>query len=510
MFKSNTYLFLFVIGFKFLIAQNPIASANSTSSKQIEIKQAGSLSFDREKHDAKVLSGNVICAHEGALLYCDTAYIYSESNRMVARGNILITKGDSIRVTGSNLIYDGKTKIATLERNVKVVERDMTLTTNLLTFNLFTSIANYYNGGTLVNKQNTLVSEHGHYYSTSKEATFQQDVVLTNPQYTMKCDTLRYKLPNKTAYFIGPTIITSQSDYIYCENGWYDTNKEKSAFSKNALLVTSQQKLKGDSLIYDRLLKYGRAFGNVTMIDTSQRSIVFGDYIEYREFNSEAFVTKRALYARILENDTLFLSADTLYHKDLDSVNNFLNAFHHVKIYKSDFQAVCDSATMNTKDSLMQLFRNPLMWTNRSQVTGKLIQVDVNKNQLKGFRIEGKALLIQQFDSLRPKMFNQLAGKKLEGLISSDTLRRVIVRGNAEILYYPNNKNKPMGLNQTTCNEIFMWFKNGEVDRVTLKPKSTGKVDPLKTVDIENAKLKGFNWQYEKRPKSRFEIRAKK
>jgi lipopolysaccharide export system protein LptA len=510
MFKNRTYIKFFFVGCWSFIIQNTSTAQVNSSSKQIEIKQAGSLSFDKEKNDAKVLSGNVICAHEGALLYCDTAYIYSETNRMVARGNVLITKGDSIRVTGTNLVYDGKTRIATLERNVKVVERDMTLTTNLLTFNLLTSIANYYNGGTLVNKQNTLISKHGHYYSSSKEATFQQDVVLTNPQYTMKCDTLRYKLPNKTAYFIGPTIITSKSDYIYCENGWYDTNKEKSAFSKNALLVTSQQKLKGDSLVYDRTLKFGKAFGNVTMIDTAQRSIVFGDYIEYKEFKSEAFVTKRALYARILDKDTLFLAADTLYHVDLDSVNNFLNAFHRVKIYKQDIQAVCDSASMNTKDSLLQLFKNPLLWSDRSQVSGKLIQVDVTKNQVRGFRIDGKAMMIQQLDSLHLNMFNQLAGKKLEGLVSSDTLRRIIVRGDAEILYYPKNKNSPTGLDQTSCKEIFMWFKHGEVERVTLKPKSVGKIDPLKTVDIENAKLKGFNWQYDKRPKSRFEIRAKK
>ena len=506
MFKRrfNIFLFFVITGFSWL----GNSAQTQQKSKQIEIKHAESLSYDSEKNNARVLSGNVICEHEGALLYCDTAYIYSETNQMLARGHILITKGDSIRVTGDRLIYEGKTRVATLENNVKCVEKDMTLTTNLLTFDVGSSVANYYNGGTIVNKENTLVSKRGHYYSATKEATFKEDVVLTNPDYKMNGDTLKYRIPTKTAYFLGPTIILSKSDYIYCENGWYDTDKEKAAFSKNALLVTSQQKLRGDSLVYDRTLKHGRAYRNVTLTDTSQKSVIYGDYIDYKELQSEAFVTKKALYARILEKDTLFIAADTLYHKDLDSVNNFLNAFHHVKIYKKDLQAICDSASMNTKDSLLQLFETPVLWGANSQSTSKIIKVDIGKNNIKGFRLEGKAFLIQQVDSLNPDKFNQLSGRTINGIITNDTVRRIIVTGNAEILYYPKNKNKIMGLNRTTSAEIYLWQKNGELERVSLKPKTDGVIDPLKTVDIENAKLKGFNWQYNKRPKSRFELHS--
>ncbi len=505
MFKVPACILLFFILTVSVVAQTSSKPAPE-SKKQIEILNADNLNFDQSKNNAKILSGNVKCAHEGALLYCDTAYIYSETNKMVARGHILITKGDSIRVTGDRLLYDGKTRIATLENNVKCVEKDMTLTTNLLTFDVGASVANYYNGGTIVNKENTLVSKNGHYYSATKEATFHFDVVLTNPDYKMNSDTLKYKIPTRTSYFLGPSIILSKTDYIYCENGWYDTNKEKAAFSKNALLITSQQKLRGDSLVYDRALKYGRAFRNVSLVDTSQKSIIYGDYVEYRELKSEALVTKRAIYARILEDDTVFIAADTLYHRDIDSVNNFLNAFHHVKIYKKDLQAMCDSASMSTHDSLLQLFNTPVLWSTNSQATAKIIKVDIGKNKLKGFHLEGKAFLIQQVDSLNKDKFQQLSGKTIDGIISEDTIRRVIVTGNAEILYYPKNKAKLMGLNKTTCTEIYMWFKKGEIDKVTMKPRTEGNIDPLRTVDLENAKIKGFNWQYNKRPRSRFEL----
>src|SRR5688572_28117659 len=123
------------------------AQDKKSGSRTIRILNAESWSFDKEKQEAQVLTGNVRCEHEGTLLNCDTALIYEKANRMVASGHILITKGDSIRVTGDKLVYEGKERIATLRHNVKCVEKDMVLTTELLTFDVRRSVANYYNGG---------------------------------------------------------------------------------------------------------------------------------------------------------------------------------------------------------------------------------------------------------------------------------------------------------------------------------------------------------------------------
>lgn len=521
MLNKISYILIFLfISFSFLAqtkkvvkeAPKQVAVTTKTQApvaKTINIKHANSLSFDQDKSNAKVLTGNVVCEHDGAILNCDSALIYDGESKMQATGHIVITKGDSITVTGEKLFYDGKTKMATLQNSVTCIEKDMVLTTNLLTFDVGNSIANYYDGGKIVNKENTLVSKNGHYYSATKDLAFHYDVELTNPEYKMKSDTLRYNTITKTAFFLGPSIIISKTDYIYCENGYYDTDKELGQFSINALLVTSQQKLTGDSLFFDRNTKVGRAFRNVRLIDTAQKSIIYGGYAEFKEKRSEALVTINPVYARIVDNDTLFIAADTLYHRDLDSVDNFLNAYHHVKIFKSDMQARADSASLNTKDSLLQLFRNPVLWTNRSQATAKLIKVYLGKNTVNGFKLESNSFLIQQVDSTSIDKFNQLSGRSIEGLIRNDTIRKVIILGNAEALYYVKNKNSIAGLNKTKCTEINMWFKNEDIDRVTLKPDVDGAITPIKDVNPETTKLKGFNWQYDKRPKSRQELHFK-
>lgn len=475
--------------------------------KTIQIKNANTMRYDRNISEANFLIGNVICEHDGTILNCDTALLFEKENRLEAMGHILISKGDSITVTGQKLFYDGKTKMATLSGSVVCAEKDMVLSTNLLTFDVGNSIANYYEGGTIVNKENTLKSKNGHYYSLTKELAFHYDVELLNPDYIMNSDTLLYNTTNKTAYFLGPSIITSKKDYIYCRNGWYDTEKEQAQFSKDALLVTKDQKLKGDSLFYDRTNQFGKAFKNVILVDTGQKSVLFGDYVEYHQKNSHALVTKKATYARIIDGDTLFIAADTLLHYNVDSVNNFLNAYHHVKLYKKDIQAQADSAIGNTKDSLIQLFKAPMFWSNQSQATARTIKVFLKDSTIKSLRFEGNAFLIQLVDSLDsvPK-YNQLLGKTIDAFFNKDTLRKAIINGNAQILYYVTNKNKPLGLNKTTCENINLWFNNNNISRVTTSSETDGNVDPLKEIDISNARLKGFTWLYKSRPKSRFDL----
>lgn len=493
------YLFYFVILTK-LGAQTTLVKSDG---KLIEVKHATKLIYDKGAVNAKILTGNVVCEHEGSVLSCDTAYLYDDK-RMKARGHISIVKGDSIFVTGNKLDYESSTKLAVLEGNVRCIEKDMVLTTEYLTFDISKSVANYYNGGKIVNKENILVSKNGHYYSKTKDLAFHYEVELTNPDYKMKSDTLRYNTVSKISYFLGPSLITSKDDYIYCENGWYDTEKEISQFSRNALLVTKQQKLKGDSLVYDRKLKIGKAYNHVQLIDTSQKSILYGNYIEYHQKGAKAWATQQPIYARIIENDTLFLGADTLFHTDVDSVHNFLNAYRHVKLFKKDMQAICDSATFSTKDSLIQLYRFPFLWSQNSQASAKHISLVVGNKTIKSFRLENNAFLINRVDS--SDMFSQTSAKTIDGFLRQDTIRKAIVKSNSEMYYFVKNKGKIMALNKTVCEDVTIYFTKGDVQQATFIQKPNSNITPIKEVNLKEVRLKGFNWQPEKKPRSRYDL----
>jgi lipopolysaccharide export system protein LptA len=499
-----TFLLLFFLCISF--AQTKSKVITTKQEKYIKVNHANRLLFDKTSgNEAQRLIGAVECEHDGAKMFCDSAYLYN-NKKLDAFGHISIIKGDSIFVYGDSLSYDANTKLANLKGNVRCIEKDMILTTTILVYDMAKSVASYYNGGVIVNKENTLTSKNGHYYSASKDLSFHYDVVLTNPDYKMRSDTLRYNTVNKTAYFIGPTIITSKENYIYCENGWYDTDKEISRFSKNALINSKDQKLYGDSIFYDRKKGYGRVIKNIRIIDTTNKSIITGNFAEHFEKTNRSIVSGRAIYGKRIENDTLFLCADTLNYNKPDSLHSFIKAFRNVKIYKSDLQGICDSLGYSLHDSLLKLYNSPVLWTNNGQVTAKQINVTAGERGVSFFELNNNAVLIQKSDSLDENKFNQISGKRIEGFFANDTIRKLNVNGNAQIIYYVKQKGKYTGVNKTICSNLSVWFNSDGVNKATFRNKPESIVYPLIEIDDKEMRIKNFVWLENKRPKNKADL----
>lgn len=250
----------------------------------------------------KINGRNVIKVYKGVFkqdfstLRSDSAYFYREENAFDAFGNVNINQGDTLNIYSDKLNYDGNTKIAILTDNVKMVDRDATLTTNYLTYNTATRIGTYTNGGKLINKDNVLTSKNGYYFAKSRDSYFRYDVVLTTIDAIIKTDTLRYNTGTRISYFYGPTNIYGKkdNDTLYTENGQYNTVVEQAAFGKNNLYKQGTKSLKGDSLFYDRLKGYGRAVKNITFVDREQKITLKGDLATYFRADERTLVTQYA------------------------------------------------------------------------------------------------------------------------------------------------------------------------------------------------------------------------
>lgn len=292
---------------------------SSYSQKKIEILNAGSLRFDKNLgFGAKRLIGNVELKQENTLMFCDSAYFY-ENNSLDAFGHVHIQQNDSIHLYGDSLHYIGNTKKAILKSNVIVNKGDMQLTTDILNYDVSTSVGYYTTSARIDNKDNVLTSKQGYFFAKKNELNFKKDVVLTSSnkkdeseKFVVNSDTMRYNTSSKITYFLGPTTIKSKENMIYCEDGWYDTFNDLSRFSKNSYILTKEQKMFGDSLYYDRKKGVGRAVKNVQIIDTTQNINIKGDYAIHNELKDLSIVTGNALLTQIYDKDTLYLHADTL------------------------------------------------------------------------------------------------------------------------------------------------------------------------------------------------------
>ncbi len=474
--------------------------------KKIRILKANSLQYDKEIKDAQQLIGNVLFEHDSAYMYCDTALLYVANNSFEAFSNVRIEQGDSIRMTGDSVTYSGEDKIARLKGNIHFTDGKLQLVTDQLDYDLNTKVGYYTNGATITSLENNnvLISKIGSYQSESKTLFFKDSVKLTNPKYVIESDTLTYNTVSEVANFHGATTIISDSNYIYCEHGWYDTKNEKSAFWQNSYLETKEQKLSGDSIFYDRSLGIGEAFGNVLIQDTTNKVDIQGGYAFYNEITDSSLVTDCPLFTQYFEKDTLYLIADTLSIKQDTTLNlNVFRAYHNVLLYKLDLQASCDSLIYSEIDSMMYFMNTPIIWSDENQLTGKRIDISTYGGVIEHMYIDKKATIISEADSTGSN-FNQIQGKSIEGFFNKDNkLETVFVRGNGEVIYFMGEDKKPVtDINHTQCAEMKITLKKNEIDKIKFYTKPTASLNAIADVNKEDRKLSNFNWDLSKRPYS--------
>jgi len=474
---------------------------------KIQIINSNTLEYDELKGDKiRRLIGEVIFKHDSVYLYCDSAYMYA-NNTIDAFSNVHIEQGDSLDIYADLLKYNGNSKLAELHHNVKMTDKIMVLKTERLDYNMKSNVSYYTNGGKIKDPENDLTSIKGYYFSQSKTLFFKDSVELINENYTIYCDTLKYRTITKIAYFYGPTKIISDENTIYCNYGWYDTEKELSQFSKKAKLESKDQVLKADSLYYDRNKGYGQSFKNISLTDTTKDIIIKGDYAEFFRKKDSTMVTGNALLIQLMEDDSLFLHADTLMAMYDSSKNGrVLFAYHHVKVYKTDLQAACDSLVYSFYDSTMKFYTEPVIWSEENQLTADFITLNLTSNSIDSLNLYDNAFITSEVDS---QNFNQVKGKQMVGYFKDNAINRMFVYGNGQSIYYAledEESNNILGINKADCTNMILRFKKNKAQQITFLTEPAATLYPVEKFPKEELFLKGYNWQDHRRPKSKNDI----
>jgi lipopolysaccharide export system protein LptA len=452
---------------------------------------------------AQRLIGDVVFFHNGAEMYCDSAYYYANENMFDAFSNILINQGDTMNLYGDFLHYKGNTKLADITGKVKLVNRETTLTTEVLEYDLGNSVGFYQNHAFVVNKENTLESKKGFYYSHSKIYRFVDSVVITTPDYIIYSDTVNYNTITQTAYLFGPSNIIGDSSHVYCEKGWYDTKNDISELRQNAWAKNKNQTIKGNYIYYDKKSGEGRARSKVEIIDSDKSVILRGNQAKYNELTEYAFMTDSAQFIQITDTDSLFLHADTLQTYPDTSGKKILMAFHHAKFYRINVQGMCDSLVYTFSDSIARLYQNPVLWTENKQISAELISLLTKNQQIERMILKKTSFIISQEDS---NSFNQIKGKDMDCFFVNNQLQRIEVIGNGQAVYYVPDGPDIVGVNKIECSNMTLLFTDGQMSRINFYVNPVGVLYPLEKAPENELKLKGFQWLNLQRPYSKTDI----
>jgi hypothetical protein len=361
-------------------------------------------------------------------------------------------------------------------------------------------------GGILTQEETRLTSGRGKFFVNTEIFHFMDSVVITNPQYTIYTDSLKYDTKLDISYFYGPTEIINDERYIYCEKGWYDTQKEISLVTDHAYLEEEGRTLKGDTLYYESAAGFGRANSNVELIDTSQNMILKGNYGLYYSDQDYALVTDSALMIQVDGTDTMYVHADTLrslQNPDTLVDSRILKAYYRVKIFRPDIQVMCDSLVYIEADSTFDFFGEPVLWSDENQLTASHIRVLMVDQKLHRMQLTGVAFVTSQKDSVK---FDQMRGKEMTGYFTDNKLSKILVNGNGQTIYYAEDRDVIVGVNKTDCTDLIIYLKNNKIVRVNYIQKPNGTYYPLELLPPEESRLSDFKWVSEWRPMNYMDV----
>ena len=474
---------------------------------KVYLIHSNTLSFDKAvKPDAQILNGDVCFRHDSSYMYCDSAYFFEQTNSLEAFSNVRMEQGDTLFVYGDYLFYDGNTQVAYLRENVRMENGQVTLFTDSLNYERIPNIGYYFEGGLIVDSLNQLSSFYGQYSPETKLAVFNDSVQVENPDFTLYSDTLHYDTESKVATILGPSVIVSDSGTIHTSRGWYDTVNNTSLLLDQSQVESGEKILIGDSIFYNRDTGMGEVYGNMSLIDTAQHVTLQGEYGYYNEQTGYAFATDSARFLEYSQGDTLFLHADTLQMVTVDSVYREIKAYYGVRFYRIDMQGVCDSMQFNTRDSVLYMYTEPVLWNEQYQLYGDTIAIYMNDSTIEYAHVIQFAFAAQHVDS---SYYNQLKGNDLKAYFEGQAVHQIDVAGNAESIFYPLEKDgAKVGMNETKSGFLTIWVKDNKLDKLKIWPSPVGSMTPIPDLKPDQKMLKDFYWFDYLRPKNRDDIYA--
>jgi len=492
---------------------------------------ADSLRYDGNEKVAKLYS-YVVLENKGQRIFTDFLTYNLETKAATYTDGAILTDGDTQLKSNIGYYYIDSNQ-AYFKEAVTIVDDNFELKADTLAFNTKDKIATFI-GPTRINQGDAKIyCEAGYYDIANEKAEFRQnaqylkgtqsayadlmtyegltDVVtlngnasFTDEEKKANADTIQFFQKTKETILSGNAHFEDYNQSIEADAIVYNEETKKLVTEGSAVLINPPQYLRADNLDYDDELGLGLASGNVYWQDSAQQIIIKCDNADYKK--DEDYLKaygERTLLISILDEDSLFLTTDTLEYSRApsfkqDSAKQFI-AFADVRMLKSNFQAVCDSLVFSQTDSVFHFYQDPIIWSDTTQFSADTISMKVTDGKLDSIYLVQKSFIINTPDNY---FYNQIKGRDIVALFEENEIYELDVFGNAESVYYLIDENNAyIAVNKTICSDMIVDFGNNKVEKIKCFPKPQANLKPMRSTDHNALKLEGFNWEVKRRPK---------
>lgn len=258
---------------------------------------------------------------------------------------------------------------------------------------------------------------------------------------------------------------------LLADYGTYFTEEKKAWFHSRVRVIDSTTTIFSDELTYLEKERKSIAIRNVRITNAGNNMQIFGDYLEHYDETRFSKVTGQPWLMQIDtsskgEIDTLAVKSVVM--ESYDDSTKRLVATDSVAMARGHLAVRCGWAKYLTKNEIIELRREPVVWYEDNQATGDSIVLRLTHNKLQMALILGRAFALSLSDSAFPARYNQLTGRKIQMEFAEDKLRSMAVDRNAISLYYLYDGREPNGCNRTSGDAITMTFLHGKIDMIRI------------------------------------------
>ena len=186
----------------------------------------------------------------------------------------------------------------------------------------------------------------------------------------------------------------------------------------------------------------------------------------------------------------------------------YVQAWHNVKMFRSDIQAVCDSVVFTEVDSIARLFGTPALWNEvKNQLTADEMHLLMRNGAFERGSMLTNAWIISQQDTVH---YNQIKSTEMLGYFRDNKLYRFDALGGVSAIFYMADEEVITTINLKEAKSMTAALKDGTATRLLYTDAIKSDLYPVGDLPAEKQRLKDFKWRGDERPRHPWDITRRK
>lgn len=464
------------------------------------------LGYNTETKTALFMTYTLVENKEGT--FATTKGEYNTEKKTLKSDSRTVMVNTDYKMEADNTTYDNETHIAVMTGNVFMQQKDTSATMygDSATYNRETGQGAIHGHLVMIQKDSSsiLTAQWADFNKESGTGIAHDNVIIRqkDTSYTIYSDAAYFNNKQKEGKAYGHLFMFQKdSSYMIVADTAYFYNEAKKGKAVGHVIIRQKDStytVFADTTTFAQGSNQGTASGKVKITQKDSSLTIYGGHALFFRDTKETFITKNPVSLQRFDKDSLYISADTLYAKEDTLKRRTFKAYHNVAIYMRKMQSRADSMIYYYSDSLIVLYKKPILWADSSQLTGDLIKMWMKKSKLDSLWVSGNSFLASQEDTVG---FNQIKGKEFRAKFADNQLQKMHIIGNSESIYYIKDEKKVyQGMNQSTSQEMIIHMKDNKATKIVFIAKPEATYKPMHEVLFQDIKLEGMEWRVKEKP----------